>query len=455
MPEPYRLGLAPGVTVSDEDGALTLVNLCGRVCRITAGDRARRLVGRLGAEPVHADDLAGEDPARLYYLLIRLADGGMLSHTLTGDGWSARLDPTSPRFRATTPEAGARLRLSRFALMRRIGGQTAIECPLGHARVVLLGAAPMAMAGLLHEPRSAAELAEAAGVPAAEAEGFMGLLAMAGAAFVCDAPGRLPEDDDEALRQWTFHDLLFHTHTRLGRREAMADVTFRFKGAIKPLPCLKPPMSDQRIALPGPDGTEESHPFAEMAARRRSRRDIGAPITLEALGHFLHRSARVQETISAPLDYDGYAVSHRPAASGGGSHALDLYLTVARADGLEPGFYHYAADDHALERLGGLAGAPTSMLATAAGMAMMPETPDVLITLAARFARLSWKYQEIAYALALREAGTLVQQMYLAATDLGLRPCAIGSGDSDLFAEATGLDYYAETSVAEFILSGA
>ena len=38
-------------------------------------------------------------------------------------------------------------------------------------------------------------------------------------------------------------------------------------------------------------------------------------------------------------------------------------------------------------------------------------------------------------------------------TALGLAPCALGAGNSDTFAQATGLDYFAETSVGEFILS--
>jgi len=35
---------------------------------------------------------------------------------------------------------------------------------------------------------------------------------------------------------------------------------------------------------------------------------------------------------------------------------------------------------------------------------------------------------------------------------MNLAPCALGAGDSDLFARAAGLDYYAETSVGEFLL---
>jgi oxazoline/thiazoline dehydrogenase len=46
----------------------------------------------------------------------------------------------------------------------------------------------------------------------------------------------------------------------------------------------------------------------------------------------------------------------------------------------------------------------------------------------------------------------LYQTIYLAATAMGLAPCAIGGADADLFARAAGTDYYAETSVGEFLL---
>lgn len=58
----------------------------------------------------------------------------------------------------------------------------------------------------------------------------------------------------------------------------------------------------------------------------------------------------------------------------------------------------------------------------------------------------------MAYAATLKHVGILYQTMYLAATAMGLAPCAVGTGNADLFAEATGLDYYAETSVGEFLL---
>jgi oxazoline/thiazoline dehydrogenase len=43
--------------------------------------------------------------------------------------------------------------------------------------------------------------------------------------------------------------------------------------------------------------------------------------------------------------------------------------------------------------------------------------------------------------------------MYLTATAMNMAPCGLGGGISDRFAEAAGLDCFAETSVGEFLLS--
>jgi SagB-type dehydrogenase family enzyme len=80
------------------------------------------------------------------------------------------------------------------------------------------------------------------------------------------------------------------------------------------------------------------------------------------------------------------------------------------------------------------------------------DRPQVLITLAARFQRVSWKYQSLAYSLILKDTGVLYATMYLVATAMHLAPCALGAGDSDLFATIAGTEYLQETSVGEFML---
>ena len=64
-----------------------------------------------------------------------------------------------------------------------------------------------------------------------------------------------------------------------------------------------------------------------------------------------------------------------------------------------------------------------------------PAAPQIVITIAARFGRVSWKYSSLAYALILKDVGVLIQTLYLMATDMGLGGCAIGSTNIDLFAQ--------------------
>ena len=42
----------------------------------------------------------------------------------------------------------------------------------------------------------------------------------------------------------------------------------------------------------------------------------------------------------------------------------------------------------------------------------VPAAPQILITIAARFGRVSWKYSSIAYWLVLKDAGVLTQTLY-------------------------------------------
>ena len=63
-----------------------------------------------------------------------------------------------------------------------------------------------------------------------------------------------------------------------------------------------------------------------------------------------------------------------------------------------------------------------------------------------------WKYEGIGYANLLKDAGGLMQTMYLVAAAMGLAPCALGGGDAERFAAAAGTVFWEESSVAEFML---
>jgi len=107
---------------------------------------------------------------------------------------------------------------------------------------------------------------------------------------------------------------------------------------------------------------------------------------------------------------------------------------------------------HALERLAAPGPASEALLDQASATLGGAGRPQVLLVVTARFQRLSWKYRSMVYALVLKHVGVLYQTLYLIATDMGLAPCAMGGGDSDLFAEVSGLDPLVEASVGEFAL---
>jgi len=75
-----------------------------------------------------------------------------------------------------------------------------------------------------------------------------------------------------------------------------------------------------------------------------------------------------------------------------------------------------------------------------------------LLNSARDFGRVSWKYSSIAYALILKDAGVLLQTLYMMATDMGLGGCAIGSTNIDLFAKMTGIEFHVEGPVAHFAI---
>jgi len=80
---------------------------------------------------------------------------------------------------------------------------------------------------------------------------------------------------------------------------------------------------------------------------------------------------------------------------------------------------------------------------------------QVLFFITVRLGSLAAVYGSIAYALALKEVGVLMQSMYLVATAMGLAPCAVGGGESDVIARALGVDALVEPAVGEFLLGGA
>ena len=139
-----------------------------------------------------------------------------------------------------------------------------------------------------------------------------------------------------------------------------------------------------------------------------------------------------------------------------GSYELELYLAVDNCEGLARGFYHYDAGAHALVPIDVRPRNSSTRCCRAREFAMgAPAAPHILVTIAARFGRVSWKYSSIAFSLILKHAGVLMQTFYLMATDMGLGACAIRIADIDLFATITRIEFHVEGPVGQFALGRA
>jgi SagB-type dehydrogenase family enzyme len=402
---------------------------------------------------------------RWYYHLQQLAGRRLLRVTAHDGGRRlATLEPIAPGFvlAPATSHSQRRCVLSRFAHLRRRADTLALESPLSRARILLHDPRAAALVHALARPRTAIELGNRTPDLSAEViRSLLGLLAAASMTCAVDGDGLTAEETDPSLCFWEFHDLLFHARSREVRHDVPLGATYPQAGHLDPPPALKPVTVAEQLDLYRPDLDHlQRHdpPFALVQERRRSERRYAAePMTVRQLGEFLFRVAQVtgrqEAEVETPAGSMRMDFATRPYPAGGALYELDVYVIVNVCGGLSTGLYCYDPLGHGLGRLADSTPAVKDLLdgaALAAGLA--PAALQVLLILTARRPRIAWKYSGLAYALILKHVGVVDQTMYLAATAMGLAPCALGVGNSDLFARVAGLDPYAETSVGEFLL---
>jgi SagB-type dehydrogenase family enzyme len=398
-------------------------------------------------------------------LVRRLARRGLLEYRLghTRDGKDqVVIEPQGPDYWPQAPKLGdaETVVLSRFAYLRRRGGEMVLESPRAGALFRICDPKIAAALVVLSTPQQLKKFRRQDGFPGIE---LLALLVDCQILFKLDAAGGdglRATEGDAGLVLWDFHDLLFHTHSTAGRQANPLGGVYPYAGLIPPPPAVRPRWPGKKIdlrALPA-EPSRTISPVAKLLRERHSTRDFDdrQPITLAELSQFLDGTARVQSKWKSRIDPDGggpvvdYAA--RPYPSGGSAYELELYLAVANCAGLARGFYHYDADRHALVPISGSTHQLDAQLAAAEFAMDAPAIPQILITIAARFDRVSWKYSSIAYALILKDVGVLTQTLYLMATDMGLGGCAIGSIDIDLFAKMTGIEFHVEGPVGQFAL---
>jgi len=375
--------------------------------------------------------------------------------TLPGWGTAVpvRASATLPATTAlSAPGSRGPFRLSRFAFVRVISdpvtdgislGRLVLESPLAAHRVVLEPAALELLPRLTSAGQAGDVTDDTTGTGdfTADERAFVGLL----------TDLQLSDAGDPPL--WEFTDLLFHSRSRFGAADYPVGAHYLHRGISEPLPARKELPGGPPIDLPVPEWPQDA-PLSEVLETRRSVRsyDTARPVTLEQLSELLYRAARTKHVQPPIEDGTPYESVEKPYPNGGAAGELEIYLTVESCTGLAPGSYWYDSAAHQLRLVNAERSQWRPLLDAAVGATAGHADPQVLLTVTARFGRMSWKYSAIAYAATLKHVGVLYQTVYLVATAMGLAPCGLGSGDTAASAAVFGLDWTTESAVGELLV---
>jgi SagB-type dehydrogenase family enzyme len=242
------------------------------------------------------------------------------------------------------------------------------------------------------------------------------------------------------LDRWNPEAGFFHAATKDVRFWSPLDASrwSRRQAADWPMP---PPVKRYpgaaMVDLPKPRRGE----FADVLRSRRPwRRFSTKPLELEELSSVLGLSAGVQRWVATAAG----EVPLKTSPSGGARHPIECYVVARGVRGLRSGLYHYAADRHALERLGRTI--PANRIASYFPSSRYFAKAPVQVFFTAVFERQAWRYPYArAYRAALAEAGHVCQTFCLTAAWLGLAPfCLMGFADS-LIEDDLGIDGVSES----------
>ena len=189
------------------------------------------------------------------------------------------------------------------------------------------------------------------------------------------------------------------------------------------------------IQLPNPRGFRGLS-LEEAIIRRRSHRAFDpAPISLSILSRLLFAAQGVTDPESGL----------RAAPSAGALFPIETYVVVNHVDEIAQGIYRYLVGAHALTPI--RQGDFSEQIMRAALNQEFVARASICVILAAIFQRMTWKYRDRTYRYILLEAGHIGQNIYLAATSMGLGACAVGAFYDDLVNDLLGIDGEDEATV--------
>lgn len=198
-------------------------------------------------------------------------------------------------------------------------------------------------------------------------------------------------------------------------------------------PLVKEAVSDIRIPLPVDyQSLPIDNDFLHIINSRSSHRVYtDEEISLLELSYLLWCSQGVKG-----IRGRAYATL-RTVPCGGARHEFEAYLYIRKVEGLQPGCYHYLPLSHELEFLKEM---PEDFVSPSLEGQAWARKASVIFYYSFVAYRAEWRYGIHAHRMVPADAGHVTENLYLAATSIGLGGCAIGAVDGKLCDEAFGLD---------------
>ena len=175
-----------------------------------------------------------------------------------------------------------------------------------------------------------------------------------------------------------------------------------------------------------------------------------AMLTRRSVRSFSSRAMAAAElsqllVLASGISSDKFGNARRTAPSSGALYPIELYPVIHNVDGFERGVYHYAYLEHAVELI-----RPGDFRQRIVEQGLMQEflgQSGAVIFLTQILQRMRPKYQDRSYRYGLVEIGHIGQNLYLAATSMGLGACGVGAFMDDDINDMLGVDGTEEAAI--------
>ena len=229
--------------------------------------------------------------------------------------------------------------------------------------------------------------------------------------------------------------------TKFGDEEGVPENYRSDQELKKPQPPLaKAPMAKHAVDLPSDfEKLPVDNDFLHVINSRKSHRVYTEEqMSLLELSYLLWCTQGVKS-----IRGKAYATL-RTVPSGGARHPFECYMALQNVEGLQNGLYHYLPLTHQIEFLSCPEDLRAFITESVCGQEWASRA-NAVFYYSCVFYRAEWRYGIWAHAPLLMDSGHVTENLYLAATSIGLGGCAIAAVDPAPANRAFGLDGEEET----------